>query len=313
MLAGAVPASAQALSKSYPGGTITFVVPATPGGTTDVVARLVAKRLAEDWKTTVLVENRAGAGGVIGASHVIKSKPDGLTVLVAPSALGVRSGLDRKLPYDAVRDLAGVALMARTPSFLVVAPSRGLNSVAALKAFAKSKKQDVMYSSAGVGSTGHLHAAMLANVLGFEAIHVPYRGTPEAVTDAITERVLYVFAPGPNALPLARDGRAQVLATTSQDGVKFATGLSTGAPEVLTEDIGDDWFASFVPAGTPIEIRRKLSNGIAKALTSPEILRSFSSIGAESVSNTPEELDAMFSAYVAKVRKIGDKANIKLD
>ncbi len=299
-------------SASYPSGTITFIVPATPGGTTDVVARHVAKRLAERWNSPVLVENKAGAGGVIGATHVIKSKPDGHTVLVAPSALGVRSGLDKKLPYTAVRDLAGVALMAKTPSYLVVAPDLGLKTVADLKRYASSSKEEVMYASAGVGSTGHLHAAMLAGSQGFAASHVPYRGTPEAVTDTITKRVLYVFSPGPNALPMAKDGRAHILATTSQGGVGFASDLPV-KPEVLTEDIGDDWYAAFVPAGTPDAVREKLSSAIAEVLASPDVKQSFASIGAEVHTSTPKQLDDMFRAYVATVEKIGEQASIKLD
>jgi len=305
-------ASAQREDASYPSATITFVVPATPGGTTDVVARQVAKRLSERWKSPVLVENRAGAGGVIGATHVIKSKPDGYTVLVAPSALGVRSGLDKKLPYNAVRDLAGVALMAKTPSYLVVAPDLGLNSVADLKRLALANKDGVMYASAGVGSTGHLHAAMLAGSQGFQASHVAYRGTPEAVTDTITKRVLYVFAPGPNALPLAKDGRARILATTSQGGVGFASDLPV-KPEVLTGDIGDDWYAAFVPAGTPDAVRKKLSSGIAEVLAMPDVKESLANIGAELHTSTPAELDDMFRSYVATVGKIGEQAAIKLD
>lgn len=311
MMAGGSPVQAQA--PAYPNGPINFVVPATPGGATDVVARHVAKQLALNWGVPVLVENRAGAGGVIGAKHVIESKPDGRTVLVAPSALGVRTGLDRKLPYDAVRDLAGISLMARTPSYLVVSPALGVNSVAELTKLIKSKKETVMYASAGVGSTGHLHAAMLANAMGFDGTHVPYRGTPEAVNDTVTERVMYVFAPGPNALPFARDGRARVLATTSQAGVEFANGVAPVAPEVLTKDIGDDWYAAFVPAGTPKDIRVKLSSEIARILATPEMKANFTKFGAQPVSSTPDELDAMFKTYVAKARQIGDEAKIKLD
>ncbi|HEY9279219.1 MAG TPA: tripartite tricarboxylate transporter substrate-binding protein [Eoetvoesiella sp.] len=297
----------------YPQGTISFIIPATPGGTTDLVARIVAKELAAAWKSNVIVENRAGAGGVIGATYVINSKPNGLTVLVAPSALGVRSGIDRKLPYDSVRDLAGVSLLARTPSFLVVSPSLKVKSPAELKTLIEKSGKDAFYGSAGIGSTGHMHAALFAGKQGIKGTHAPYKGTPEAVNDAVTARITYVFSPGPNALPYAADGRAVILGTTSESGARIASQVLPYTPEVLDDDIGDDWYAAFVPAGTPADIRAKLSKEIGRILAKPEIRQSFAKIGAEPASNSPDELDIMFKNYVAKARDLGEEYKIVLD
>jgi tripartite-type tricarboxylate transporter receptor subunit TctC len=297
----------------YTPGTITFIVPATPGGTTDLVARLAAKELSQAWNQPVLVENRAGAGGTIGASYVIKSKADGLTVLVAPSALGVRSGLDTKLSYDAVRDLKGIAQLATTPSFLVVSPSLQVETPEQLaQQIKQSGKNSVIYGSAGVGSTGHMHAALFANKIGVNGEHAAYKGTPEAVNDAITGRIGYVFSPGPNALPYATEGRAKILATTSETGRRIASKAGV-SPMVLADEIGDDWYAAFVPANTPLALRQQLSAALGKILASDDIKRRFEAIGAEPSYIPAEELDVMFSGYVKKARDLGQQIGITLD
>lgn len=311
----AAPAQAQTQggAADYPHGPIRFVVPATPGGTTDVLARVVAKYITESWGTPVLVENRAGAGGVIGAGYVISAKPDGQTVLIAPSAFGVRSALDRNLPYDPLKDLAGVALMARSPSFLVVSPALGVKSIAELQAYAKSKPEGVSYGSAGMGSTGHLHAAQFAVVGGFQAVHVPYRGTPEAVTDVMQNRVQYVFAPGPNALPLAHDGRLVVLGATSTAAAKFMPGVPVVDQPGMTDFDTDDWFGALVPGKTPMAVRQKLSAEIARILALPEVQQRMAELGAQTQTSTPEQFDVMLKEYVTTIRKLGDDMHIKLE
>jgi tripartite-type tricarboxylate transporter receptor subunit TctC len=297
----------------YPNGPIRFVVPATAGGTTDVIARVVAQHITQSWGVPVVVENRAGAGGVIGASYVISSKPDGQTVLVAPSAFGVRSALDRRLPYDPLKDLAGVGLMARSPSFLVVSTTLGVKSLAELAAYAKGRPEGISYGSAGAGSTGHLHAAQFAAVYGFSGVHVPYRGTPEAVTDVMQNRVQYAFAPGPNALPLARDGRLLVLGATSAAARKFLPDVAVVNQPGMTDFDADDWFGALVPGQTPMAVRQKLSAEIARILALPEVRKRLNDLGAEPRSSTPEQFDAMLKEYVATIRKLGDEMHISLE
>jgi tripartite-type tricarboxylate transporter receptor subunit TctC len=298
---------------TYPNGPIRFVVPATPGGTTDVLARVVAQQLTLSWGVPVVVENRAGAGGVIGAAYVINSKPDGQTVLIAPSAFGVRSALDRRLPYDPLKDLAGVALMARSPSFLVVSPSLGVKTLDELAAYAKAQPSGVSYGSAGMGSTGHLHAAQYAAVYGFTGVHVPYRGTPEAVTDVMQNRVQYAFAPGPNALPLARDGKLLVLGATSTAADQFLPDVPVVNQPGLSAFDADDWFGALVPGKTPPAIREKLSVEMARILAMPEVRKRLEDVGAAPQSSTPEQFDAMLKNYVAKIRGLGDQMHITLE
>jgi tripartite-type tricarboxylate transporter receptor subunit TctC len=304
---------AQPAAASFPNGPIRFVVPATPGGTTDVLARVVAQHMTQSWGVPVVVENRAGAGGVIGASYVISAKPDGQTLLIAPSAFGVRSALDRKLPYDPLKDLAGVGLMARSPSFLVVSPTLGVKSLADLAAYAKARPEGVSYGSAGMGSTGHLHAAQFAAVYGFPGVHVPYRGTPEAVTDVMQNRVQYAFAPGPNALPLARDGRLLVLGATSAAADKFMGNVPVVDQPGMTDFDTDDWFGALVPGKTPMAVRQKLSAEIARILALPDVRARLADLGAQPETSTPEQFDAMLKEYVGTIRKLGDEMHITLD
>jgi len=295
----------------YPPAQIRFVVPFTPGGGTDVIMRLVAHHLGEAWKITVLVENRVGAGGVIGSQYVTTQPPDGRTFLAAASAFGVHSAIDPTVPYDVARDFTGVAQMARSPSFMVVSTERKFKSLNDLVAYAKAQPQGVHYASAGVGSTAHLHAAAVAHLAGIRAEHVAQRGTPEAVNDAMAGRVLYAFAPGPNAIPLARSGKLQILATTSPAGARFMAGVPTLAEAGLPGYEGDDWFGVFAPAGTPLAIRERVAKEMARILVLPEVRERLAVLGAEPAYLGPEEFAAFARKYVADTRKLGAQIGIK--
>ncbi len=309
-----LPAAAQTPpSIPYPNGPIRFIVPATAGGTTDIVARLVGKYLAEAWHVTVVVENRPGAGGVIGAAALVASPPDGQTVLFVPSAFGVRSAIDRKLSYDPLRDLAGIGLQARSPSFLVVSPALGVKSVAELVALGKATPQGLEYGSAGVGSTAHLHGALFAGLGGFKSVHVPFKGTPEAVAEVMGGRLKYAFSPGPNALPLAKDGKLLILASSSAAGAKFLPGVPTVSQAGLPGYEGEDWFGALVPGKTPLLIREKISREFARIMGVPEVRDTLMAIGAEPTSSTPQEFDAMLKSYIEKTRTLAAEMNITVD
>jgi tripartite-type tricarboxylate transporter receptor subunit TctC len=295
----------------YPPPQIRFIVPFSPGGGTDVIMRLVAHHLGEAWKIAVLVENRVGAAGVIGSHYVVTQPPDGRTFLAVASAFGVRSAIDRSVPYDVARDFTGVAQMARSPSFMVVSPERGFKSLKDLVAYARAQPLGVYYASAGVGSTAHLHAAAVAQLAGIKAEHVAQRGTPEAVNDAMAGRVLYAFAPGPNAIPLAKSGKLQILATTSPAGHRFMAGVPTLAEAGLPGYESDDWFGVFAPAGTPLAIRSRVANEIARILSLPEVRERLATLGAEPAFMGPEEFAAFAQKYVADTRKLGDQIGIQ--
>lgn len=307
----AAPTPAQDAAAGYPPQQVRFVVPFTAGGGTDVIMRIVAKHLADSWKITALVENRVGAGGVVGSQYVTTQKPDGRVFLAVASAFAVRAAIDRSLPYDATRDFSGVGQMARSPSFMVVSTSHGFSSLRELIAYAKRQPAGIFYTSAGVGSTAHLHAAAVAHLAGIKAEHSPQRGTPEAVNDAMTGRVLYAFAPGPNAIPLARAGKLQILATTSPAGARFLPGIPSLAQAGLPGYEGDDWFGVFAPAGTPLSIRERVSKEMARILALGEVRERLFVLGAEPVSMPPVKFEAFARDYIARTRTLGEAIGIK--
>jgi tripartite-type tricarboxylate transporter receptor subunit TctC len=294
----------------YPSQPIRFVVPYTAGGGTDVVTRLVAKHMSETWNVPVIVENRVGAGGVVGSQHVATQKPDGRTFLAVASAFAVRVAIDRTVPFDAVKDFSGVGQIARSPSFMVVSVSHGFKTLKDLIAHAKAQPQGVFYSTAGVGSTAHLHAATVAHLAGMNAEHAPQRGTPEAVTEAMTGRVLYAFAPGPNAIPLAKAGKLQILVTTSSAGARMMPGVQTIREAGLAYE-GDDWFGVLAPAGTPLAMRETISREMARILSLPELRDRLATLGAEPVTSGPVEFETMMRNYIASVRKFADAIGMK--
>jgi tripartite-type tricarboxylate transporter receptor subunit TctC len=310
VLAAPAAARAQSPAADFPPPQIRIVVPFTAGGGTDVITRLVATRLAETWKNTVLVDNRVGAGGVVGSQWVTTQKPDGRTFLAVASAFAVRAAIDRSVPYDATRDFSGVGQMAISPSFMVVSTSYGFGSLKELIDYAKKQPRGVFYTSAGVGSTAHLHAAAVAHLAGIKAEHAPQRGTPEAVIDAMTGRVLYAFAPGPNAIPLARAGRLQILATTSPAGARFLPGIPSLKQAGVPYE-GDDWFGVFAPAGTPLAIRERLSKEMARILARPDVRDQLTTLGAEAASSPPARFEAFSRDYIARTRKLADAIGIK--
>ena len=298
---------------NYPQQPVRFVVPFSAGGGTDVIMRLIAKHLTDTWKVNVMVDNRVGAGGVVGSQHVTQQKPDGRTFLAVASAFAVRAAIDRNLPYDVNKDFSGVGQMARSPSFMVVSPSHGFGSLKELIAYAKKQPAGILYGSAGVGSTAHMHAAAVAHLAKIKADHVAFRGTPEAVNDAMAGRVLYAFAPGPNAIPLARAGKLQILVTTSPAGARFLPGIPSIAQAGLPGYEGDDWFGVFAPAATSLAIRAKVSREMTRILALPEMRERLHALGAEPVSSAPMPFEAMVRDYIVAMRKLGDEVGIKAE
>lgn len=305
------PATLPAQTADFPPPQIRVVVPFTAGGGTDVIMRLVAQHMAEGWKNTILIDNRVGAGGVIGSQHVAQQPPDGRTFLAVASAFGVRAAIDRSVPYDVVKDFTGVGQMARSPSFMVVSPSHGFKSLKDLIDYAKKQPAGIHYGSAGVGSTAHLHAAATAHLAGLKAEHVAYRGTPEAVNDAMTGRVLYAFAPGPNAIPLARSGKLQILVSTSAAGANFYPGVPSLEQAGVRGYEGDDWFGVFAPAGTPIAIRERFAAEMARVLALPAVKERLATLGAEPAYMAPAQFEGFIRGYLAMARKLGDEVGIK--
>ncbi len=299
-----------AQAQEFPPQQVRIVVPFTAGGGTDVITRLVAQHLSDMWKVAVIIDNRVGAGGVIGSKWAAEQAPDGRTFLAVASAFGVRLAIDRSVPYDVAKDFSGVGQMARSPSFLVVSPSHGFKSLQDMVAYAKKQPQGIHYSSAGVGSTAHMHAAAVAHLTGLKAEHVPHRGTPEAVNDAMVARVLYAFAPGPNAVPLTKAGKLQILATTSEGGSAFVPGVPSLEQAGVPYE-GDDWFGVFAPAGTPPAIRERFARDMARVLEMPSVRERLATLGAAPAFMGPQQWEKFAREYVARMRKLGDDIGIK--
>jgi tripartite-type tricarboxylate transporter receptor subunit TctC len=297
-------------AQDFPPQQVRIVVPFTPGGGTDVITRLVAQQLAEMWKVSVIIDNRIGAGGVIGSKWAADQAPDGRTFLAVASAFGVRLAIDPTVPYSVEKNFTGVGQMARSPSFLVTSPQHGFKSLADLVAYAKKQPQGIQYASAGVGSTAHMHSAAVAYLTGMKAEHVAYRGTPEAVNDVMSGRVLYCFAPGPNAIPLTKAGKLQILATTSDGGTAFMPGVPSLEKAGVPYE-GDDWFGVFAPAGTPDAIRERFARDMAKALEMPEVRQRLATLGATAAFMGPQEWDKFAREYVVNMRKLGNAVGIK--
>ena len=294
----------------FPPEQIRIVVPYSAGGGTDVITRLVSQHMAEAWKVNIMIDNRVGAGGVVGSNYVTQQKPDGRTFLAVASAFAVRAAIDRSLPYDATKDFAGVGQMAISPSFMVVSTSFGFKSLKDLIAYAKAQPEGIFYTSAGVGSTAHLHAASVAHLAGLKADHAPNKGTPQAVTEAMAGRVLYAFAPGPNAIPLAKAGKLQILVTTSPAGKRFFEGVPTVAESGLKYE-GDDWFGVYAPLNTPLAIREKFAEEMARVLTLPAVRERLATLGAEPKSSMPQAFEKFSREYIASARKVGEAVGIK--
>ena len=246
-------ASADGLAQAYPAKPVKIVVPFTPGSATDILARTVGQKLGDLWGQNVLVDNRAGAGGTIGAALVAKSPPDGLTLMVHSAAQAVNPFIYPTLSYDTLKDFAQVVPLGGQPNVPVVAPSRGYKTVADLIADAQKNPGALNFASAGIGSGTHINGEKFKLAAGIDVVHIPYKGTPEALNDTLTGRVTYFFSPISAALPLIRDGRLAALGVSSARRSGTLPDVPTIAESGLPGFEYNLWVAMFAPAGTPAD------------------------------------------------------------
>jgi tripartite-type tricarboxylate transporter receptor subunit TctC len=303
----AAPAGAQ----SYPNKPIHIIAPFPPGTGVDIIARVIAERLNAAFGQPVVVENRPGAGGTIGAAQVAKSAPDGLTLLVQSSAHTVNPSIYPTLSYDTLGDFAGVTTLVVLPNALVMSPERGIKSVAELVAYGKANPGKLNYASAGTGSATHMNAEKFRVAAGFEAVHVPYKGTPEAMTDIIGGRMDYIFAPMAAALPMIEGDKLIALAvgsaTRSPRLPNVPTTVEAGVP-------GSDynfWVGMLAPKKTPADIIARLNAETVKALDAPATKERLSSIGAQAWLMTPAQFDAHIKNEIVEIAKLVKAANIQ--
>lgn len=297
-VSGGVPA------QGYPTKPIRVVVPYAPGGATDLTARLVGQKMQAAMKQNVIVDNRPGAGGVIGADIVAKAAPDGYTVLIAvPAEMAILPHL-QKMPYDVPRDFSPVSLAAVTPLILVVHPSLPVKSVKELIAFVRARPGQLSYASAGTGGVQHLSGELLKITMKLDMVHVPYKGAGPVMPDLIGGHVPMFFSGMPPAMPHVKAGRLRALAVTT-------TKRSPAAPEVPTmEQAGvpgfdiSNWFAYFVPAATPREVIVRLNTEVNRGLGFQDVREKLASVGAETVGTTPEGLGKFVRAETEKFARL---------
>lgn len=308
IFAAATGASAQ----TYPDKPVHIVVPFTAGSATDVVARAVAQQLSKAMGQPFVVENKPGAGGSIGAAQVAKASPDGYMLLVHSSGHTVNPSIFPNLTYDTAKDLTGVSLLAQQPNILVAAPSRGWKTVADLVKAARAEPGKVTFASAGTGSGTHMNAEKFKLRAGIDALHIPYRGTPEALTDTINGRVDYFFAPVIAGLAMVRDGRLTALAVGSEKRSSVLPDVPTTQEAGIAGSAYNFWVGMLAPAGTPPALVSRLNAEVRTALASPEIKERLGALGADASPTTPAEFDKMIALELVENAALVKEAGIKV-
>jgi len=295
---GAMATTAQ--PQGYPLKPIRVVVPYPAGGAADITARLVGQKMTERFGQPVVVENRPGAGGAIGADIVAKSAADGYTVLLSsPAEIAVLPHL-QKVPYSVDKDLAPVSLAVTTPLILVVHPSLSATTVTELIAFARARPGQLSYASVGSGGVQHLAGELLKITMKIDMVHVPYKGAAQVMSDLIGGQVPMFFSGMPPAMPYIRSGKLRALAVTTTKRSPAAPDVPTMAEAGVPGFDISNWFAYFVPSGTPPDAIGKLNAEIIRALKLQDVKEKLASLGAEAVGSSPEELVKFARAESAK-------------
>ncbi|RDI29213.1 Bug family tripartite tricarboxylate transporter substrate binding protein [Pseudacidovorax intermedius] len=296
------------------GRVITWVVPYPPGGSTDVLGRAVAQKLNGSLGTNVIVDNRAGATGTIGAAYVAKSAPDGYTLLgtsIGPQAIAPH--LMGKLPYDPIGSFAPVITIGTIPHILVVGANQPYRSVADLLAAAKAQPGKLAFASGGTGTILQMQGELLAQQTGSRFIHVPYKGDTPALQDTLGEQVNFMFAPAAAALPHVQSGRLRALAVTSAARLKALPDVPTMGEAGLKDFVVEQWQAVFAPAGTPAPVVDRLNRDINAALKTPDLIALADKLGITLVGGTPAQLGALQKSDSAKWAEVIRKGGIKAD
>jgi tripartite-type tricarboxylate transporter receptor subunit TctC len=309
------PAAAQGGSdvQSYPNRPIRILVGFSAGSTTDIMARLLAQKMHENWGQPAVVDNRPTAGGILASSVVAQANPDGYTLLSVSAGHAVTAALYSKLPYDTVKDFSGISLFATVPSILVVSPSSGVKSVKDLLALVRGKPGAYNYSSPGIGSANHLAGELFKSLAKVDVTHVPFKGIPEALSAPLQGSVLFNLSPIVNVLPLVKGGKLVALATSTGKRAAAMPDLPTIAEAGVPGYVFDPWFGVLTTAKTPRGVVNRLSAEVHRVFALPDVRERMLALGAEPNPNAPEQFDAFVKAEIAKFSKIIQEAKIKVD
>jgi len=295
----------------YPSRPVRIVVPFTPGGQPDIVARMMAPKLSEFLGQQVVVDNRPGAGSIIGSRIVVSSNPDGYTLLSISAAHVVTPAVRANPGYDTVKDFASVTLTANAAYYLVVPPSLEARSVKELIALARAKPGHLNFTSAGTGSATHFGGEMFKHAAGIDIVHVPHKGIPEALTDTMAGRAHLFLAPFGATAGLVKDGKLRALAVSTAQRTRMNPEIPTIAESGLPGFALSSWAALFAPAKTPRAVIGKLNSEVARALKVPDVEQRLLAVGIEPAPGTPAQLDKFVAEQLVIARDLAKKAGIK--
>lgn len=308
---GLLSASA-ALAQDFPNKPVKIVVPFTAGSATDILARTIGQKLSEAWGQPIVIDNRPGAGGTIGAAIVAKSPGDGYTLLVHSAAHAYNPAIYASLPYDTIKDFVEVVPLAGQPNVLVVAPSTGMKSVAELIAAARQKPGALNFGSAGNGSGTHINGEKFKIAAGIDVLHIPYKGTPEALADTMAGRVTYFFSPISAALPQVREGKLIALGVSTAKRSEVLPNIPTIAEAGLPGFDYNLWVGMFAPARTPADLVERINRDVLRVLQTPEAKERLTALGAEAMPMTPAEFRKFVQDEIGDAGKVIKSAGIKV-
>ena len=299
---------------SYPSKPIRMIVPSAPGSGPDIMARAIGQKLTEALGQTIVIDDKPGAGGIIGSEAAAKAPPDGYTLIMSNAgAHTVNPGLYAKLPYDPVKDFAPVTLVALAPNILIVHPTLPVRNVKDLIALAKAKPGELTFGSGGNGSTAHLSGEMFKTMAGINIVHIPFKGSPAAVIGVIAGQIALAIPNIPPALPHVRSGKLKALAVTTAKRAAGVPDLPTVAEAGLPGYEATAWFGVLAPAATPPQIIARLNAAIVKIAHAREMQERLTAEGADAVGNTPEQFAQIIKSDIAKWAKVIKASGARAD
>ena len=306
-------AQMSATAQSFPNKPIQVVVPVAAGGGTDLLARNLSQRVGEILGQTLVVENKLGAGGNIGVEYVMKSKPDGYTLLVSPATIATNVAVYKKIPYDLVKDLQAITLIGQTGVVLVVHPSVKANNLKEFIELMRSKNGDMNYGSAGMGSPQHLQAEFFNQLVQLKSNHIPYKGQAQAMNDLIGGQLNYMFSPIQNALPQIQQGRLRALAVASAERNKAMPQVPTLGEQGYKGVELTNWFAVYAPINTPPAVLKKLNAAFIQAGKEAKMKEKLDTLGFESFFTTSEEATDFMRSEIVRWARVAAYAGIKAE
>lgn len=304
-------ACASSVAQTYPSKPIRFIVPFTAGSGTDIIARTIGDAMSKSMGQPIVIENKPGAGGTIAASQVAKGEADGYTVLVHSSGHALNPAIYTTIGYDTLKDLMGITPLAALPNVLVVNPAKGWKTQADMVAAAKARPGVFNYASAGVGSATHLNAEKFRLAAGIEALHVPYKGTPEAMTNVIGGSNDWFFVPLASALPLIKDGKLQALSVSTPTRTPALPQVPTSIEAGVAGSDYTFWVGMIVASATPAPIVKRLHDEALKAMANPDVKERMNKLGADPFPMSVEAFNAFIKQEVDAAARIAKAANLK--